>query len=82
MCDSYIVLALYVLGFVLSYTAVFTVPKKEHAMKVAEPFHLHGQMSDSFRAAFIILRDFRTHIYLTFAAAGFLPMRRRVTLFF
>ena len=25
-------------------------------MKVAEPFHLHGQMSDSFRAAvFIIL---------------------------
>lgn len=29
---SYIVLALYALGFVLSYTAVvFTVPEKEHA---------------------------------------------------
>lgn len=54
---SYIALALYALGFVLSYTAVvFTVPEKEHAYEVAEPFHLHGQMSDSFRAAvFIIL---------------------------
>ncbi len=52
-------------------------------MKVAEPFHLHGQMSDSFRAAvFIILSGGFQDAYTYFVAARFLPTRRRATLFF
>lgn len=52
-------------------------------MKVAEPFHLHGQMSDSFRAAvFIILSGGFQDAYTYFCRGEVLPMRRRATLFF
>lgn len=52
-------------------------------MKVAEPFHLHGQMSDSFRAAvFIILSGGFQDAYTYFCRGEVLPTRRRATLFF
>ena len=52
-------------------------------MKVTEPFHLHGQMSDSFRAAvFIILSGGFQDAYTYFVAARFCQRANRQHCFF